>query len=202
MRILCLCHDVEGASKRSELFEAHTKHNIGHLPIFCLTGPVASADGATGVGDDPRLCGSVYCLDVADHDEARRVMEADPFMQGAWRRIDYYDWGEAAGAWDDEDARPRGLGADYRCYIAFASTAATADEALMAGPLAPRGSTGDAGAPLAWAAVIRADNMESARARAPDADRVVAMPIAIGRWVRISSAEELADYRARIMPAG
>lgn len=121
MRILCLCHDAAGASKRSELFEAHTIHNIGHLPAFFLTGPIASADGSSGVGDDPRLCGSVYCLDVAGLDEVRTIMEADPFMQGAWNRIDYYDWGTATGAWDDPAARPFGLGADYRCYIAFSA---------------------------------------------------------------------------------
>ncbi|WP_260581934.1 YciI family protein [Sphingopyxis sp. PET50] len=197
MRILCLCHDAAGASKRSELFEAHTIHNIGHLPAFFLTGPIASADGSSGVGDDPRLCGSVYCLDVAGLDEVRTIMEADPFMQGAWNRIDYYDWGTATGAWDDPAARPFGLGADYRCYIAF--SADPAGEALMAGPVALLGSTGHADTPLRSVAVLKANDMAAATAQAPGADRVVAMPIAIGRWVGISSAMELADYRSRIM---
>lgn len=197
MRILCLCHDVTGASKRSELFEAHTVHNIAHLAAFFLTGPIASADGSSGVGDDPRLCGSLYCLDVAGFAEARAMMEADPFMQGAWSRIDYYDWGDAAGAWDDVAKRPIGLGADYRCYVAF--SADRPGDALMAGPVSLLGSTGQVDAPITSVMVLKADDMAVASARAPGAERVVAMPIAIGRWVGIGSVAELSDYRSRMM---
>ncbi|MBL8651119.1 MAG: hypothetical protein JNL35_12050 [Sphingopyxis sp.] len=196
MQILCLCHDAAGASKRSELFEAHTVHNIANLAAFCLTGPIASADGSSGVGDDPRLCGSIYCLDVAALAEARAIMEADPFMQGAWSRIDYYDWDAAAGAWDDPATRPFGLGADYRCYIAFSVD--PAGEALMAGPAVLLDSTGQVDAPVASAAVFKASDMGAAEALAPGAERVVAMPIAIGRWVGIGSVAELADYRSRM----
>lgn len=192
MWCVAICHDIEGgAAARTALFQRHVEHNVARMGMFLLTGPIANADGSTGIGDDPRLVGSVYCLDVQDLAAARAVMESDPFMQGAWDRIDYYDWRNPAGAWSDQSKRPKGLSADDRCYIAAGASALKVEEALMAGPITHLASTGEAPAPLTSLAVLRADSLIAAGARVQDAAWVAAMPIAIGRWVGISSPADL-----------
>lgn len=189
MWCVAICHDIEGGgAARTALFQAHVAHNVTHMSKFLFSGPTASADGASGVGDDPRLRGSIYCLDVADIDAARAVMEADPFNNGAWRQIDYYEWRDPAGAWLSESAREKGPG--FGGYVAVSRTPLAIDDALMRGALSPRASTGDA-PPLASIAFLRAKTIEDAARRARGADWVAAIPIAIGRWMRISSPADL-----------
>lgn len=198
MRILCVCHDEDDGTKRSELLEAHTQHNIGHLADFLFTAPVALADGVAPAGDDPRLCGSLYCLEIDGLAAARALMEADPFLQGAWRSIDYYDWDAATGAWDDEDTRPFGLGENFRCYALLASQPARAPDALMQGALVALGSTANASPSFRWASLVKTESIDAAASLAPSADKVFAVPIAIGRWVGISSLADFARYRTQL----
>jgi uncharacterized protein YciI len=191
MLCVAICHDVEGAAQRSALFQAHVAHNLKHMGAFVLTGPVATADGSSGVGDDPRLCGSVYCLDAVNLVAARAIMEADPFMQGAWRQVDYYEWRDPRGAWTNEAARPKGLSPDFRCYFAASESEPAGADALMSGALGLVASTGTPQRTFTALTVLHADTIEAARAQAPDGAWVVNVPIAIGRWVRIASPADL-----------
>jgi uncharacterized protein YciI len=192
MWCVAICHDIKGGgAARSALFQAHVEHNLARMGMFLLTGPTANADGSTGIGDDPRLTGSIYCLDAENLAAARGVMEGDPFMNGAWERVDYYAWRAPSGVWLDESKRPKGLSASYRCYVAASQARVHVDEALMSGSVEPLASTGAEPAALAYLALIRADAIEEARARAAGADWVAAIPIAIGRWVGISSPADL-----------
>jgi len=198
MWCVALCHDVAGgATARSALFEAHVAHNVANMGSFLFTGPLASADGVAGTEDDPRLLGSIYCLDAADLDAARGIMEADPYFRGAWRQIDYYRWDDPAGAWLDEAVRPKGLSAAYRCYVAAGRAPLSIDGALMNGAISCAGSTGTEAEPLSSLALLQARDIEEAKARAASAAWVAAAPVAIGRWVRISSAAELAEARSQ-----
>ena len=191
MWCVAICRDVEGASERTALFEAHVQHNLAHIGAFLFTAPVARADGSTGIGDDPRLCGSIYCLDVADVAAARRIMEADPFMRGAWGRIDYYEWRGAEGAWSSESARPKGLSADYRVYVAAFAGGEPPAAALMRGALIGLGSTGEAPERLSALALLRANTMGEAESLAPGAAWIYAAPVAIGRFVGIASVADV-----------
>jgi len=192
MWCVAICRDVEGgAAARSALFQAHAQHNIARMGAFLLTGPIASADGATGVGDDPRLAGSLYCIDVETLTAARALMESDPFTNGVRSRIDYYEWDSPVGAWLDESARPKGLSADYRCYVAASTAPLPVDGALMTGSLRFLFSTRPMDAPFSSLVVLRALTMEEARSRATGAPWVMSLPLAIGRWVGISSPADL-----------
>jgi uncharacterized protein YciI len=196
MACLAICHDVEGGGDaRSRLFAAHAAHNIANIGDFLFTGPMATADDVSGAGDDPRLRGSIYCLDIDDLSQARSVMESDPFMQGAWRQIDYYQWKDPAGLWVDVTTRPKGLKPDYRCYVAAFGTPTLVEGALMGGALAPWGSTGVVKHPVAAIAVLRAGAIGEATARAAGADWVAAVPVALGRWVGMSSLADIVAAR-------
>lgn len=192
MLCVAICHDVaSGAGARSALFQAHAAHNIACMGAFLLTGPIANDDGSTGIGDDPRLTGSVYCLDIETVGAARDLMESDPFMRGAWDRVDYYEWRSPAGVWSDEKSRPKGLSPAYRCYIAASNVGAAIEGALMQGSMTHLASTGALPPALSHLAVLRADTIADARAKAGSATWVSAMPIAIGRWVGIASPADL-----------
>ncbi len=192
MWCVAICHDArDGAASRSNVFQAHVQHNIARMGAFVLTGPIANADGSTGIGDDPQLIGSLYCLDVEDIAAARAIMETDPFMNGVWGTIDYYEWQTPRGVWSSENARPQGLSAAYRCYIAAGQDLAHIEGALMSGAIKHLASTGPAPAPLAALAVLRADTIDAARAQAQGASWVASMPIAIGKLVKISSPADL-----------
>jgi uncharacterized protein YciI len=192
MWCIAICHDVQGGgAARSASFQAHVEHNLKHMGAFLFTGPTASADGASGVGDDPRLRGSLYCMDVKNLSAARAIMEIDPFMNGAWRQIDYYEWRTPAGAWSSDAARPKGLSDGFRCYVAVSQAPLTIDDALMNGEVVPAGTTGAQAAPLRSIALLRAENMQEAVRHAAGADWVASVPVAIGRWVRISSPADL-----------
>jgi uncharacterized protein YciI len=192
MFCVAICHDrASGAAARSALFQTHAAHNIARMGAFLLTGPIANDDGATGIGDDPRLTGSLYCLDVESMGDARALMESDPFMHEVWDRIDYYEWQSPSGMWSDERARPKGLDPAYRCYIAALREAGNVEDGLMSGRIAHLASTGSAPPALQSIAVLRADTIAAARVRVPAAIWVAAMPIAIGRWVGIASPADL-----------
>lgn len=197
MWFVALCHDVEnGGAMRSTLFAAHVAHNIAHIGTFLFTGPLANADGSSGVGDDPRLRGSIYCIEASGLEDVRRVMEADPFMQGAWRQVDYYRWQDPAGAWLNPAQPPRRVGPDFRCYVAVASAPLTTKDALIGGAVAFLGSTGVVAEPAATVAILNAESMAEAAARAAGADWVANAPIAIGRWVGIASKADLPNAAA------
>lgn len=196
MWCVALCHDIEsGPTERSSLFQAHVAHNVAHMGSFLFTGPLASADGVSGTEDDPRLLGSIYTLDVDSLDAARVIMEADPYMNGAWRQVDYYEWQTPTGDWLEESHRPRGLSAAFRCYVAAARTPFTVAGALMSGPVSLLTSSGDADNSLASLALLRAGDIAEATLAAKGAEWVAAAPVAIGRWVRMSSAADLAAAR-------
>jgi len=192
MWVIALCHDVAfEQAKRSALFQAHVGHNLRRIGSFLLTAPLATADGVSGREDDPRLCGSVYCLDVESLPLARDIMESDPYMHAAWRQIDYYQWSSPSGVWLDPKTSYRRPGPDFRFYIANSHTTLKMDGALIRGQVTFLGSTGAVPEPLAEIAVLQAENIEDATERASGASWVVALPIAIGRWVGVSSVADL-----------
>jgi uncharacterized protein YciI len=192
MLCVAICHDAaSGAAARSALFQTHAAHNIARMGAFLLTGPIADDDGSTGVGDDPRLTGSLYCLDTESVGDARALMESDPFMNHVWDRIDYYEWRSPSGIWSDERARPKGLSPAYRCYIAASCEEDDVEDALMSGRITHLASTGGPAPALQSIAVLRAETIAAARATIPAAAWVAAMPIAIGRWVGIASPADL-----------
>lgn len=197
MWCIALCHDGKNASAaRAAQFQAHAAHNIANIGSSLLTGVLASADDVTAIESDPRLSGSLYCLDVEDLVAARQMMETDPFFTaGAWERIDYYQWPNPLGAWLDEAARPKGLSPAFRCYVAASRAPLAVEGALMGGSVTPLGSTAAAPGPFAAVALLRAASMEDAKAAAGGPDFLAAVPIAIGRWVKISSAEDIASLR-------
>jgi hypothetical protein len=161
---------------------------------FLFTAPIARADGVTN-GDDPRMWGSFYCLNAKTLEEARRIMEADPFMQGVWQRVDYYEWAEPRGKWLNPGDRPAGPGSFPRCYIAVAPSSFPASDPLMAGTLRMLASTQDDPEPLSEIAIVRAPSLEDARSQSVGALWVAAVPIAIGQWVRVTSPSDLPTAR-------
>lgn len=198
MWCIAICDDApSAAAERSRLFEAHVTHNVAHIAATLFAAPLASADGATGIGDDPNLRGSVYCLDVADLAAARRIMESDPFAAGVWGAIAYYEWQAPTGAWLDPQQRPEGLSADYRCYLAVARSPLEVSDALVLGAVRPVEAATASGDPLACAALLRADSLDQARRQAAGAEWVAAAPVAIGRWVRIASVADVVRTRQK-----
>jgi uncharacterized protein YciI len=196
MWCIAICHDGENASAaRKRQFQAHVAHNIANIGRFLLTGVLASADGVTEIESDPRLMGSLYCLDIESLAAARDLMESDPFADGAWAQIDYFRWDSPSGLWLDETARPKGLRPDYGCYLAASRAPLAVEDALMSGAVVPLASTGASAEPLAAVAVLRAASMAEARVRAKGAAWVAAVPVAIGRWVNIVAAADLAAAR-------
>lgn len=198
MICVAICHDGEDASvARASQFQAHVAHNIANIGTSLLTGVLANADGVMAIESDPRLCGSLYCVN-ADLPATRQIMEGDSFFTGrAWKQIDYYQWQDPTGAWLDTESRPKGLSAEFRCYLAVSKTSLKVDDALMAGGVVPLASTGASPEPLAAIALVRAGSMEEARAMVPGADWVAALPAAIGRWVGVSSLADIESLRKR-----
>lgn len=192
MLCVAICFDDEKAESRTALFGAHSDYNLANLSLFALTAPIASSDGTTGIGDDPHLVGSFYCLDVEGLQEAKKLVEGDPFMGSVWRQVDYYLWSDPEGAWSSEGARPIGISPDDGCYIAAFCSPKLVEGALMAGTVAPLDTSGVVLRPLAALAVVHDQTIESVRQRLPDAEWVVAVPIAVGRWVGITDMSELA----------
>ena len=199
MSCVAICHDSKAASAaRQALFQAHAAHNIANIGTSLLTGVLANADGVSAIESDPRLRGSFYCIDTDSFEAARKIMEADPFFTGhAWKQIDYYRWQNPTGAWQMEAARPKGLNVEYGCYLVTSSAALNLSDALMTGTVTSLGSTAPVPEPLASIALVRAAGMEAARTMAPSADWVAALPIAIGRWVHISSLADIEDLRKK-----
>lgn len=199
MWCVAICHEVKhGAHARSELFQAHVAHNVANIGAFLFVAPLASEDGVSGVGDDPRLRGSIYCLDVESYEAARRMMETDPFMHAVWHRIDYYRWKAPQGQWLDVKTRPRGLSSDYRCYVAASAAQLMVENALICGAVEQLGSTGNLTEDLTVVSLLRAACINEARNRAAHAAWIAAAPVAIGYWVGISSA---ADLQVATVPA-
>lgn len=192
MYCVAVCEDVAGSgAARVGLLQAHAAHNFGHMGRFLLTGPTADSDGASMAGDDPRLRGSIYCLDIDSLAAARAVMETDPFMGKVWRSIDYHEWIEPSGAWIDGDSRINGLSPAFRCYLAMFARSLNTEGALASGALKALASTSAAAAPLGSIAFVRAGSMTEAASRAVGASRIMAVPIAIGRWASIESPADI-----------
>jgi len=62
------------------------------LDRLALAGPLYSDDGQ-------RMVGSIYVFKTESLDEARALLEADPyFAAGFWRSVDYWPFLPAAGA--------------------------------------------------------------------------------------------------------
>ena len=193
MWVIALCHDVAfESSRRSALFQAHAAHNVARISAFLLTAPIATADGVSGRDNDPRLVGSIYCLEVDGLEAAREIMETDPYMGGAWRRIDYYQWPSPTGTWLDPAAVYTTPATDFRCYVACSRAPLEVGRPLIGGAVTFLGSTGEGSELLADIAIFQAMSFAAAKARAPGADLVASIPIAIGRWMGVSSPADLA----------
>jgi len=87
MLYACICPDKPGsADLRQQTRETHLEHLRAHAGAIVSAGPLLSDDGSTPVG-------SLLIVEAATLDEARAMMEADPYAKaGLFERIDVYPW--------------------------------------------------------------------------------------------------------------
>lgn len=79
---LVICHDAPGSAEPRETFmQGHLAHIERNLDRYLIAGPALDADGV--------IDGSILVLHAADEDDARQLMESDPYWRGgAWARIE------------------------------------------------------------------------------------------------------------------
>jgi len=87
MLYACIAIDKPGTSElRQRTRETHLAHLRDHAGAIVSAGPLLSADGSTPVG-------SLLIVDTASLEEARGMMEADPYTKaGLFERFDVYPW--------------------------------------------------------------------------------------------------------------
>ena len=204
MIILAYCEDsADGRERRETALGPHMAHLRGVIDRIGLAAPLATADGAAMSGDD-RLVASLFAIRTDDPQVAKAVMAADPyFIDGVWRRIDFYRTGPLSGIWIDRAAPSAASRPPRRLYAAFLlgdlgpPPAAEAPAVMLAGSLDHAISIGDGppARPFGALRVLQAEDIEAARALTgasvrgrsdPPAALVFAVPVASGALVGLT----------------
>jgi uncharacterized protein YciI len=82
----------DGPRKRAEARDAHFAHIEAIMDKVAIAGPIKDASGG--------FVGSVVIIDVADAEEARAVLESDPYFKaGVWAETEIHPFLAAAGTW-------------------------------------------------------------------------------------------------------
>lgn len=92
---MVIAHDRPGQGTkeaRQHLLAAHLDYIESILGAILVAGPFTEPNG--------EICGSLLILDVADEEEARVLVEADPYASGPiWESIEYHPYRGVAGRW-------------------------------------------------------------------------------------------------------
>lgn len=84
-------HPGSGDVRREKL-RAHLAHIEQTLDTLAVAGPLRDADGA--------ITGSLLVVHAESVDDARRMLEEDPYYQaGIWSSIEISAFSAAAGSW-------------------------------------------------------------------------------------------------------
>jgi uncharacterized protein YciI len=114
------CEDSRNAaSERDRSYDPHIQY-LGTLKDrIRFAGPLATADGARGRGDE-KLVGSLFVLDVSPS-VALELMRSDPYLKsGVWQHISVFQAVASYGPWPSGvSVKPQG-----RIYATLASSAA------------------------------------------------------------------------------
>lgn len=92
--VLVFARDVaDSAPRRAAANAEHMAYIDSIVERILVAGPKYDSEGL-------RIVGSVYVLAVQDEDEARALVEADPFhAAGVWASVEYFPFLPAAGDW-------------------------------------------------------------------------------------------------------
>ncbi len=90
--VAVICHDApDSQPARKAAAQAHLRYVESILDRLALAGPLYD-----GAGE--RMIGSIYVFKTVDLDEARRLLEADPYFAARfWRSIEFLPFLPAAG---------------------------------------------------------------------------------------------------------
>lgn len=185
------CQDSsKAASERERSYDSHIQY-LGTLKDrIRFAGPLATADGARGRGDE-KLVGSLFVIDEPAS-VASELLRGDPYLKsGVWERLSVFQAVASYGPWPSGvSVKPEG-----RIYATLASSAgpplvATASVLFGAQLETRTGSLEQMGASI-WRAVaiFSANSLEDARSLLvePAANRTTqvtswSVPIAVGTW--------------------
>ncbi len=92
MLYACICTDNPGVvERRQQTRETHLAHLHAHASAIVSAGAMLGQDGATPVG-------SLLIIEADSLEEARAIMEADPFTQaGIFAKVEVHPWRWALG---------------------------------------------------------------------------------------------------------
>lgn len=92
--VLVFARDVaDSAARRAQANAEHMAYIDTIVDRILIAGPKYDAEGL-------RIVGSVYVLAVNNEDEARALVEGDPFhAAGVWESVEYFPFLPAAGDW-------------------------------------------------------------------------------------------------------
>jgi hypothetical protein len=90
--VAIFCHDKpDSMAARKAAAQEHLRYIDSVLDRIAVAGPLFSDDGA-------RMIGSVYVFKTASLEEARALLERDPYFRAAfWERIEFRPFLPAAG---------------------------------------------------------------------------------------------------------
>src|ERR1700679_336257 len=99
MSAVIYCRDSSKArSERERSYDAHIRYLGAIKDRIRFAGPLATADGARGQGDES-LIGSLFVMDEPPS-EAHELMRADPYVQGGvWESVSVFQAVESFGRW-------------------------------------------------------------------------------------------------------
>jgi uncharacterized protein YciI len=187
------CKDSSKArSGRERSYDIHIRYlgTIKHRIRF--GGPLATADGARGQGDE-NLIGSLFVIEEPPS-VARELMQADPYvLGGVWESVSVYQTLEVFGRWTSAEAA-KTVGPLYISLAREGNADLLAREIALFGAKLRAETIQPAVAPATtWsaAAIFAAPSLPEARtmvAQNPaDSDRGVetwAVPISVGTWIQ------------------
>jgi len=185
------CQDASNArSKRERAYDIHIRYLGTIKDRIRFAGPLATADGARGQGDE-NLIGSLFIMDEPPS-VARELMQADPYvLAGVWQGISVFQAHEVFGRWTSAEAA-RTDGSLYLTLARGGDANLVAREIALFGAKLQAETQPDALPATAWsaAAIFAAPSLPAARsmlAQNPtDGDRGIetwAVPISVGTWI-------------------
>jgi len=190
MPAVIYCEDSNKARlERERSYDVHI-HYLGTIKDrIRFAGPLATADGARGQGDE-NLIGSLFVMDEPPS-VAHALMEADPYVQnGVWQSVSVFQAVDSFGRWISTQP-PQTADPLYAALAREGDAGLVAPEVTLFGAkLRPRVNAVSA---TNWtaAAIFAAASLLEARSmvvqNSADGDRGIeiwAVPISVGSWIR------------------
>jgi len=191
MLTVIYCEDSSTAgSERERSYDSHIQYLSSIKDRIRFAGPLATADGARGQGDE-NLVGSLFVMDEPTS-MARELMRADPYvLNGVWQSVSVFEAIGTFGRWTSTEA-PKTAGPFYISLARRDDADLVAREIALFGAKLRTETAQPAITPgIAWRAVAifaaaslpEARGLVVKRSVGDQGAQTWAVPISVGSWI-------------------